>query len=123
MTERIHPVLGKTLAVVIGLGAVIALWDLPMGVGVMAGGLWNAASLWCLAGLLSAWLGPHPSRRRTIGWLLLKFPLLYLVLLSLPGRVMISMVGFGVGFSLVLLIVLGWFIARAQAPILHSHGR
>ena len=122
MSERIRPVLWKALVIVVGVGAVVGIWDLSMSLGVMAGGLWNAASLWCLSGVLQAWLGPHPSRRRVIGWLLLKFPLLYLVLLGLTGHARMSMVGFGVGFSLVLLIILGWLIARAQAPIVHSHG-
>jgi hypothetical protein len=123
MNERVRSVLGKTLGFVVGLGAVIALWDLPMSLGIIAGSLWNAASLWCLSGLLQAWLGPQPSRRRVIGWLLLKFPLLYLALLGLAGCPEISMVGFGIGCSLVLLIVLGWCIARARAPLVHSHGR
>lgn len=111
------------MVIVLGVGAAIGAWDLPMSLGVIAGGLWNAASLWCLSGLLHAWLGPHPSRRRVVGWLLLKFPFLYLALFGLTGHAMISMFGFGIGFSLVLLIVLGWFIARARVPVVHSHGR
>ena len=32
-----------------------------------AGGAWNLASLFCLAHMLKAWLGPMPSQRRAIG--------------------------------------------------------
>lgn len=92
--------------------------------GALAGALWNLASVWCLIQLLQAWMGPHPSRRRALLWLLVKFPLLYLLVFVLLRHPAISIVGFGVGFSLVLVIMVGWLLRQAvqMAPI-HPHGR
>ena len=92
--------------------------------GGIAGAVWNALNLWCLTRLLQAWLGPRPSRRLALGWLLAKFPLLYAaawVCLSHPGS---SAAGFGVGFTVVLIAAMAWFAFQAQrmAP-LRSHGR
>ncbi len=89
-------------------------------VGIVAGILWNVASLWCLTRMLGAWLGPQPSRRRAIGWLLIKFPLLYLGAYVLL-RHAVSPIGFSIGFSLALIGALAWFVACAQRP--HVHGR
>ncbi len=85
------------------------LWGPRAVLGVAAGGAWNLTSLWCLMRLMQAWLGPHPSRTRAIVWLLVKFPLLYLLAVVCLSRASISLVGFGIGFSVVLMIVLGWF--------------
>ena len=119
MSERIRPLLWGTLAIVVAVSAVIAAWDRAFALGVVTGGAWNLAGLWCLARLLAAWLGPTPSRRRAIGWVLLKFPLLYLVLFSVLSHAMVSAMGFGAGFSLVLLIILGWWLAQRRA---FTHG-
>jgi len=92
--------------------------------GVLAGALWNLASLWCLTQLLRAWLGPHPSRRRVLLWLLVKFPLFYLLVFVLLRHPAISIVGFGVGFTLVLLLVMGWVIRQSQRALaIRPHGR
>ena len=82
--------------------------------GIMAGAAWNAASLWCLTHLLRAWLGPTPSRRRALGWLMIKFPLLYLLAFALISNPHVSVVGFGVGFTLVLLGGLAWYARHLQ---------
>ena len=92
--------------------------------GVLAGATWNLASLWCLTRLLRAWLGPQPSRRRVLLWLLVKFPLLYLLVFLLLRQPAISVVGFGVGFSLALLVVVGWLLRQAvQMSPIRPHGR
>lgn len=102
----------------------VSLWDGRTAVGVVAGGGWNIASLWCLTRLLSAWLGPERSRRRVLRWLLVKFPLLYaLAILGLrtPG---FSIVGFGIGFTVVLLVVVGRFALWSRRPVgTHPYGR
>jgi hypothetical protein len=58
------------------------------------------------------------------GWLLAKFPLLYAaawLYLSRPGA---SVVGFGAGFTLVLLAAMAWFLFQAQRmTLLGPHGR
>jgi len=92
--------------------------------GGIAGAVWNALNFWCLTRLLQAWLGPQPSRRRALGWLLAKFPLLYAaawVYLSRPGA---SVIGFGVGFTVILIAAMAWFVLQAQqiTPF-SSHGR
>lgn len=91
--------------------------------GMAAGALWNLASLWCLARLLNAWLGPTPSTRRVVGWLCVKFPLLYALIVLLFQVPALSPAGFGVGFSLVL-IAAGALLARgAVRPVASPHVR
>jgi len=78
-------------------------WGLRIGWSVGLGGVWNLANLWCLSQLLQAWLGPQASRRRVIQWLLIKFPVLYLLVVGLLQHPDLSVVGFGVGFTVVLM--------------------
>ena len=97
---------------------------LTITIGVVAGIAWNLASLWCLSRLLAAWLGPSPSKRRAIGWLLVKFPLLYLLAFALVRGSSVSLIGFGAGFSAVLVVMLAAFALRAQRRIaVPSNGR
>lgn len=91
--------------------------------GLALGGIWNAANLWCLAQLLKAWLGPQPSRRRVVGWLLVKFPLLYLAAIGALRHPAVSLVGFSIGFSLVLLAAIWRLAARTPHLATSSHGR
>ena len=70
--------------------------------GIAAGVVWNVASLWCLSQMLGAWLGPRRSTRRALGWLLVKFPLLYAVIVLVFLKRAVSVVGFGIGFTVVL---------------------
>ena len=106
----------------LALCALIAqlIWGSASAAGVLAGGLWNLASLWCLSQLLAAWLGPQPSRRRAILWLSVKFPLLYLAAFALLRQPGLSLIGFGVGFSLVLVIAVAALAANARQMV---HGR
>ncbi|MBI4004324.1 MAG: hypothetical protein HY353_04815 [Candidatus Omnitrophica bacterium] len=79
-----------------------ALTFLPFAAGVLAGALWNAANLWCLSRAVGAWLNPQRTRRQQIGWFVVKFPLLYAAafgLMQIPG---VSLIGFGIGFTVVL---------------------
>ena len=89
--------------------------------GVLAGGAWNLASLWCLRQLVRAWLGPQPSRPRVIGWLLVKFPFLYYLIFLMLRSGVVSSVGFGIGFSVVLAAAMGGLLWRAQRTV--AHGR
>lgn len=92
--------------------------------GALVGGVWNLASLWCLMQVVRAWLGPQPSTRRAVLWLLVKFPLLYLLIFVLLRSPTISIVGFGIGFSMVLLAVMGWLIRQTvQTSPARPHGR
>lgn len=93
-------------------------------VGVLAGGAWNLASLWCLTQLVRAWLGPRPSRRRALIWLVVKFPLLYAATVLMCYKGMVSIVGFSIGFSVVLAASIVWLWWRAQRmATAGSHGR
>lgn len=118
------PALRWTGPLIAALAAVAGLWDVRLSAGVLAGGLWNLASLWCLTRLLAAWLGPRPSRRRAIFWLIMKFPLLYLLVLGffrMPSR---SIAGFGAGFTVTLVMAVAWLSIRArQSAVEPSHGR
>ena len=92
--------------------------------GVAVGASWNAVNLWCLTRGLRAWLSPHPSTRRAIVWGLIKFPLLYGIAFALLRARLVSLVGFGLGFSLILLGALARFALAAQRLTLpQSHGR
>ena len=111
-------------AVVAFCAAASLTWSAKGAVGVLAGGVWNLASLWCLVHLLNAWLGPTPSRRRAIMWLVLKFPLLYLLAVGVLLNQRVSVVGFGLGFTIVLLIIVSWFALQVrQITLLRPHGR
>ncbi len=122
MSERIPLALwGGTAAGIVLAAAVASIWGAHLGLGLLAGGAWSLASLWCLVHLLDAWLGPKPSRRRAIGWLLVKFPLLYLALFLLLYSSRVSVAGFGVGFTLVLAVALGGLVALSRRSM--SYGR
>ena len=128
MTNRL---LIKAWAVAGGLLVVltggVAIWHPRLALDLFIGGVWNLASLWCLAQLLSAWLGPQPSQRRAIAWLLVKFPGLYVLAFMLIWKQLVAPVGFGVGFTMVLVMLVGWYIAnlpRLIAPsVTRAHGR
>ena len=87
-----------------------------LAVGLLTGAAWNGANLWCLRRLLAAWLGPRRSTRRAVGWLLVKFPLLYALAFVLLRRG-VSLVGFSVGFTLVLAAVIISLALSARRPL------
>jgi hypothetical protein len=101
-----------------GLAAVAAarLWSPQLAAGVLAGSAWNLANLWCLIHLLNAWIGPSPSRRRVIGWLIPKLLLYGAAFAVLQGGA-VSLGGFAVGFSVVLLLLVGGYAAMLQRRI------
>ena len=91
-------------------------------IGVVAGWAWNVASLVSLQRMLRAWLGPTRSPRRAVLWLLVKFPLLYLLGLALLHSPRVSALGFGIGFTLVM--VLGLVVAlQATSMARRTNGR
>ena len=91
-------------AIALGVGvAAGSLWGVPVAAGILVGGVWNLLSLWCLARLLGAWMGPTRSTRHVLGWLLLKVPCLYAAAIWLFLSRPVSILPFGVGFTIVLL--------------------
>ncbi len=115
---------GFTAVAVVAFAAAATIWESRIALGVLAGGLWNLVSLWCLARLLNAWLGPHPSNPRVLAWLLVKFPLLYLLVWGLVRSPAVSLLGFGLGFSLVLVSIVGGFASHVRRMMpARSHGR
>ncbi len=94
-----------------------------LALGIAAGALWNLASLWCLARVLNAWLGPKPSTRRVVGWLFVKFPLLYTLIILLFRVPSLSLAGFGAGFSLVLIAAGALMVRGAVRSIPSPHVR
>lgn len=125
MSDRLRTILRiGAAATAVGSAVATPLWGARLGLGILAGGVWNLASLWCLTRLLAAWLGPNPSRRRAIAWLMLKFPLLYLVVFGVFHVPAISVVGFGIGFTIVLVVAVASLARRAQRMTLaKSYGR
>ena len=89
-----------------------------MTLGVAAGLLWNVVNLWCLAYLLRLWIGEGASKRQVAMWAVVKFPLLYAAAFVLLRHPAVSVVGFGLGFTVVLLLAGLWTLlsARRLAP-------
>ena len=113
-----------TASIVAATAAVIALWKPGVAVGVIIGGVWNLTSVWCLGRLLSTRVTPKPSRGKTIAWALVKFPLLYLLVGFLFMTRAVSLLGFGIGFTIVLLFAMGWFWLQAsRTALVRPHGR
>lgn len=112
----IQPML-VALVAVLGAAGVATWWGARLALGVLAGGLWNGASLWCLANLLQAWLGPSPSQRKVIGWLLVKFPLLYVLAFGALKLPPVSLIGFGIGFTVTLVAVMVTLWRIAPPPM------
>ncbi|MBI4342495.1 MAG: hypothetical protein HY599_03920 [Candidatus Omnitrophica bacterium] len=98
----------------------VPFW-MPSAAGLLAGAAWNFASVWTLSRLLNAWLSPQRSRRHVVGWLAAKLAVLYplaaLFLQTYPG----TAVGFGIGFTVALLVVIGWYALATQRSL--AHGR
>ena len=122
MNTRTSRLIAMQAAGALAICAIVAQigWGPVAAGGVLAGGLWNLASLWCLSQLLAAWLGPRPSQRRAILWLSVKFPLLYLAAFALMRQSGLSLVGFGVGFTVVLIVAVAALALQAQRMV---HGR
>ena len=122
MNTRTSRLIAMQAAGALAICAIVAQigWGPVASGGVLAGGLWNLASLWCLSQLLAAWLGPRPSSRRAILWLSVKFPLLYLAAFALMRQSGLSLVGFGVGFTVVLIVAVAALALQAQRMV---HGR
>jgi hypothetical protein len=123
MIERIVVAAWRVAAVVVGItAAATALWHPRIAGGIVAGGAWNLISLWCLSRMLLAWLGPSPSVRRAVLWVTLKSGL-YAFAFCLLRQPAVSSVGFGIGFSLVLITMLGGLAINAQRLVPARHGR
>ena len=90
------------------------VWGPRVVLSVLVGGAWNLASVWCLARLLGAWLGPQPSTRRAIAWLFMKGGLLAFLLFGILRSPAISVVGLCIGFTVALVVVVGNLARRAQ---------
>jgi len=126
MTEHPEQLLWPvpTTAAIAAAILALAVGGAPMAGGVLAGGLWNVANLWCLMRLLSTWLTPQPSTRRVLAWAAIKFPLLYLIAVAIFRYLSVSLVGFGIGFTVVLgsaVAVLAIHARQLVRPI--AHGR
>lgn len=119
---RIAATAGGLCLVAAGVVAGVGAWHTAGG--ILAGVGWNAANLWCLVRLVRAWLGPNPSTPRLIGWGVVKVLVLYgsaIALLRHPG---FPILGFTVGFTVVLAVAMGFLIVRPPAAIVNApHGR
>ena len=140
------------LAAAVLLVAAAASWLVAPRIvtGLLAGGVWNLVNFWCLSRLLNAWvipppvaaaeggsaqgagpagpatgggMTPHASRRRALGWLLVKFPLLYGLIVLLVRTPSVSLVGFSLGFTAILAVAIGWFAFPITRIMVQPHGR
>ena len=122
--ERIPPRLWLLAAAVLLVAAAASWLVAPrIVIGLLAGGVWNLANFWCLSRLLYVWVTPRASRRRALGWLLVKFPLLYVVVFLLLRAPSVSLVGFGLGFTAILAVAVGWCAFPIKRMIVQPHGR
>ena len=126
-------IIGAWLVTLLTAGS---LWWRPAAaLGILAGGAWNLANLWCLARALVVWLGPTPSparpasspgraRWRAAWWFLVKFPGLYGLAVWLLLAPAVSLEGFGLGFSAVLAwaVVAGIVWSRHHLRTLPTYG-
>lgn len=126
MINKQH-IMGWSFASFSAVGAAatgVGFWNPDLSAGVLVGGLWGMSNLWCLACLLrrlcavpsdtmsKTGSSPEPRRRwslqrarplmRSIGWALVKFPLLYFAIYYAFAGCNVSPEGFGIGFILVL---------------------
>lgn len=92
-------------------------WGISSAAGVLAGGAWHLSSLWCLAKMLNAWLGPKPSQKKAVAWVLVKFPLLYFAVFALFQNRLVPFAAFSVGFSVVLLIAIASLSATVRKTL------
>ena len=111
MLRRSAGELGVTVLALLPIGGV------QISLSVVVGGAWTLLNLWCLTRLLQAWLRPSPARRRVLGWVLVKFPLLYLLVCALLASPGISPLGFGIGLTVVLVSALILLALQARHVI------
>ena len=116
MNEALLKRLWMVAAAVLAFPVLAALvWAPPTALGVFAGGAWNIVNLWCLTRLLAAWLGPQRSQRRVIGWLLVKFLVLYGLACGLLQHPAVSILGFSIGFSVILATAVAFLALRGRS--------
>ena len=118
----LRPLTRSAAAAILASAAFAGLWGPSYALGVVAGGVWNLTSLWCLVHLLDAGLGAAPSKRRAIGWLLVKFPLLYAIAFAVLHTSAVSVIGFGIGFTAVLLVMAVTLALRTRSVVTPPHG-
>lgn len=125
MSESVLRRLWKVAAGVLVLPVLAATpWGARAALGVFAGGVWNLANLWCLTRLLGGWLSSQRSKRLVVGWLLVKFPLLYAAAFLMLRHPAVSMIGFGIGFSVVLVTAVCILARHAREMVTPApHGR
>ena len=118
MTDRMLMQL-ESIAAALAAAAAGLIWPAQpsLAAGIAAGGAWSLANLWCLSRVLSAWLGPEHSRRRAIAWLLIKLAVLYPAAFIILNAYPQLAAGFGVGFSLALVVVIAGFALRGRAAV------
>lgn len=119
---RLTPILWVGLVATALTALIGRSWGLSMALGIAAGGLWNVANLWCLAKALHAWLQETPTTRRTVLWVLVKFPLLYGAAIALLLKPTISPIGFAIGFSVILAtcVIMILLSSFRLTPVLHG---
>ena len=120
MSERLafRCLLSAAASTVMAAALLGVLGASQLSVGVLVGGAWTLLNLWCLAQLLRSWLGSQRSSWRAIGWLVAKFPLLYIGVLLCLRHPAVSPFGFGIGFTIALVAALSVFAMQARQPVM-----
>lgn len=117
MNSRLN--LWSLAAAVLVIASLPAWWWGPrMVASMLAGGVWNVGSLWCLSHVLGAWLRPQPDKRRALTWLGIKLAWLGALAALVLNAPWLSLVGFGIGLTVVLIVVIAGLGLRAKAASL-----
>ena len=124
MTNRLFVQIWSVAAAALIIAALPAWWWGPrMVASVLVGGAWNLGSLWCLAQLLRTWLQPAPRRRTAWGWLALKIAWVGALIAVVLRASWLSFIGFGIGLTIVLMVVIISLGLRANLTAHQPYGR
>lgn len=82
--------------------------------GIGFGILWNLANVWCLKRLLGCWTGDNPSWKKAAVWAMVKFPALYATAYFVLRDGTVSLLGFSLGFTVVLIATCATLVARGR---------
>ena len=95
-------------------------WGFPFALGWLAGGVWNVFNIFLLCRLM-ALLDDNQAHRgkRAALWLTLKFGILYPLGVLILWTKAVNLVGFVIGFTVVLAVVAGMFVLQRKVKISH----
>lgn len=114
--ESSKKIWAAVLVSIILLAGAASLKSKAWSLGIALGGAWHVASFWLLLKVLRTWMNPHRSTVKLAGWLALKIIWLGIAGFGLLRLTPAVIVGFVVGFTAVLVIMVA---ATARQRLVH----